>query len=138
MNKTIIDIIKKYEQKGDFNYTNVSDAMIDNAEAVLGVKLPKQYVDFLKMFGHGGICGIETLGVGLTGTLIFVDVTLDYREEGLPDNLVVIENVDEWLECIDCNNGKIVSWDFTGYIKSEYDCFDDYLADQMNNAIDNI
>lgn len=138
MNNSIIEIVKRYEQQGDFNYAKVSDKMIETAENTLGVKLPEQYIEFLKMFGHGGIAGIETIGVGLTGRLIFVDTTLDYREEELPDNLVVIENVDEWLTCIDCNTGKIVSWDFTGYIKDDYECFDDYLIDQMNNAIENL
>ena len=57
MNNQILDLIKKYEQPGDFNYANVSDEMINNAEATLGVKLPDQYVEFLKRFGHGGkIC----------------------------------------------------------------------------------
>ena len=41
--------------------------------------------------------------------MIFVDTTMDYRDEDLPENLVAIENVDEWLTCIDCNTGKIVS-----------------------------
>ncbi len=40
--------------------------------------------------------------------------------------------------CIDCNTGKVVSWDYNGYIKEEYDCFDDYLTDQMNIAIENL
>lgn len=138
MNNQIIETIEQYEQEGDFNYAKVSDEMISNAEMLLGIKLPEQYVDFLKRYGHGGIGGIEVIGVGLTGRMIFVDTTLDYREEDLPKNLVVIENVDEWLCCIDCNTGKIVSWDFTGYIKEDYDCFDDYLLDQMKGAIDNM
>ena len=112
--------------------------MLANAEDILGLKLPKQYVDFLKMFGHGGIGGIEIIGIGLTGRLIFVERTLDYRDEGLPDNLVVIENVDEWVDCIDCNTGKVVSWDFTRYIKEDYSSFDDYLMDQINSAIENL
>ena len=70
--------------------------------------------------------------------MIFVDTTMEYREEGMPENLVAIENVDEWLTCIDCNTGKIVSWDFSGCIKEDYDCFDDYLIDQMNSVIENL
>ena len=124
--------------KGDFNYASVTDDMISDAEEILGVKLPNQYVDYIKMFGHGGIAGVEILGVGLTGKMIFVESTLEYRADELPGNLVVIENVDEWLMCLDCDTGKVVSWDFTGYIKEEYDSFDDYLMDQMNNAIENI
>ena len=138
MNDSILKTIKKYEIKGDFNYASVTDDMISEAENKLGVKLPDQYVDYIKMFGHGGIAGLEILGVGLTGRMIFVDSTLEYRADELPENLVVIENVDEWLMCLDCNTGKVVSWDFTGYIKDEYDSFDDYLIDQMNNAIENM
>ena len=138
MNEEIIELINKYEKDGDFTYANISDEVIKDSEKVLGVKLPEQYVSFLKLYGHGGICGIETLGVGLTGRLIFVNVTLDYRNEGLPKNYVAIENVDEWINCIDCNTGKIVSWDLCGYIQEDYECFDDYLIDQMNNAIENI
>lgn len=133
-----LNTIKKYEVKGDFNYASVTDDMISDAEEILGVKLPNQYVDYIKMFGHGGIAGVEILGVGLTGKMIFVESTLEYRADELPGNLVVIENVDEWLMCLDCDTGKVVSWDFTGYIKEEYDSFDDYLMDQMNNAIENI
>ncbi|MBO5610539.1 MAG: SMI1/KNR4 family protein [Eubacterium sp.] len=138
MNDSILKTIKKYEVKGDFNYASVTDDMISEAEDKLGVKLPDQYVDYIKMFGHGGIAGLEILGVGLTGRMIFVDSTLEYRADELPENLVVIENVDEWLMCLDCNTEKVVSWDFTGYIKEEYDSFDDYLIDQMNNAIENM
>lgn len=138
MNERILETINKYEEPGDFTYATVTDEMIATAEKILNVTLPKQYIVFLKRFGHGGIGGIEVMGFGLTGRMIFVDTTMDYRKDDLPENLVVIENVDEWLSCIDCNTGKIVSWDFSGYIKEDYDCFDDYLIDQMNGAIENM
>lgn len=138
MNDVIKNLINQYEQKGDFNYATVTDNMIAAAEEQLGVKLPEQYIDFLKEYGHGGIAGIEVMGIGLTGRMLFVDTTLEYREDDLPDNLVVIENVDEYLTCIDCDTEKIVSWDFSGYIKEEYSSFDEYLVDQMNSAIENI
>ena len=138
MNTLILEKIKKYEKPGDFTYADVTTEMIATVESILKVKLPSQYISFLQMFGHGGICGIEVMGIGLTGRMIFVDTTIEYRDEGLPKNLVAIENVDEWLTCIDCNTGKIVSWDFSGYIKEDYECFDDYLINQMNTAIENI
>ena len=138
MNEIILNTIKKYEEKGDFNYASVTDKMIEDAEKQLGVKLPEQYIEYIKKFGHGGIAGLEIIGVGLTGRMLFVESTLEYRTEELSDNLVVIENVDEWLMCLDCNTGKVVSWDFSGYIKDEYDSFDDYLIDQMNSAIENL
>ena len=138
MNNLIIETIKKHEGPGDFTHAMVTDEMIKTAENILNVKLPEQYIAFLQTLGHGGIGGIEILGVGITGRMIFVDTTLDYRDKGLPDDLVVIENVDEWLTCIDCNTYKIVSWDYSGYIKEDYNCFDDYLIDQMNSTIENM
>ena len=138
MHTLILDTIKRYEQPNDFTHVTVTDDMIATAETILNIKLPDQYVSFLKMFGHGGIGGLEVMGFGLTGRMIFVDTTMEHREEGMPENLVTIENVDEWLTCIDCNTGKIVSWDFSGYIKEDYDCFDDYLIDQMNSVIENL
>lgn len=57
-------------------------------------------VDYLSEYGHGGIGGIEVLGVGLDGSAVFEDVTLDNRGEGLPEDLVVVERCDEWLECM--------------------------------------
>ena len=138
MNSEIKELIEKYKQEGDFNHATVTDVLLVEAEEKLGVTLPIQYKEYIKEYGHGGIAGIEILGVGLTGRLIFVDTTLEYREEGLPDNYVVVENVDEWLMCIDCNNGKVISWDFTGYSKEDYDSFDEYLLDQMKNAIENL
>ena len=138
MNDTIKKLIKQYEKNGDFNYASVTDEIINSAEQKLNLKLPAEYTDYIKSYGHGGIAGIEILGVGLTGRLLFVDTTLEYRQEDLPLNLVVIENIDEYLVCIDCNNNKIVSWDFTGFINEEADSFDEYLIEQMNNAIENL
>ena len=102
------------------------------------VKLQKEYNEYLMTYGHGGLAGLEILGVGLTGRIIFVDTTLEYREEDLPNNLVVIENVDEWLMCLDCNTEEVVLWNFDGNIKVEYKNFDEYLIDQLEIAIENL
>ena len=138
MNQTIIDLISKYEVKGDFNYATVTDDMIAEAEKSLGLKIPDQFVEYVKLYGYGGIGGIGVLGVGLDGSIVFRDVTLEYREEGLPLNYIVIENVDEWLECIDCDTGKIVSWDMGGGVQEDFDCFDDYILSQMHDVIENM
>lgn len=138
MNQAIDDIIREYEKPGDFNYATVTDEVIKAAENELSIALPEQYKMFLRRFGHGGIAGIEILGVGLTGKKIFAEYTIEYRKEGLPSNLVIIENVDEYFMCINCDNEKIVSWDMSGYIKEEYECFDEYLLAQINDAVENL
>lgn len=138
MNDSIKALITKYEEPGDFTYAKVTDPELELAEKELGLTLPLQYVAFLKAYGHGGICGVCTDGIGLDGSYVFVENTLEYRAEGLPETLIVIENADEWLYCIDSNTGKIVSWDMSGFIKDEYDSFDNYLIDQMKDAIENM
>ncbi|MDO4634047.1 MAG: SMI1/KNR4 family protein [Eubacteriales bacterium] len=138
MTKKILETIKKYEKKGDFNYAESTDAVLTEAQKRLGIMLPEQFIDYVKMFGSGGIGGISILGIGLDGSIMFEEETRDYRQYGLPENLVVIENIDEWLNCIDCTTGKIVSWDQSGFVKEESDCFDDYLMQQMHDVIDNL
>ncbi len=137
MNDQLVDLIKKYESKGDFTHALVSEYQLKEAEQRLGVKLPSQYVDFLKQYGHGGIAGIEVIGVSVNGNLLFVNETLKYRKYGLAANLIVVENCDEWLYCIDCNTGNVISWS-DGDIEDSYSSFDDFLLDRFTDAIENI
>ena len=93
---------------------------------------------FLKKYGHGGFV-FEFIGYGLTGNPLFVRETLKQRENGLPENLMVIENCDEYVACINTDNGNIVSWsnyDNDGMIVKKT-CFEDYFIDCIENAIDN-
>lgn len=121
-----------------FLMTNPSDEDIKKAEQELGFKIPESYIWFLKQYGHGGFF-FEFLGYGRTGNALFVKETLTEREKGLPDNLLVIENYDEYVKCINVDNGNIVSWshyDNDGVIM-RYNSFEEYFMDCLNNAIDN-
>lgn len=138
MNDKIRDLIRQYEKPGDFTHVAPPDGMEDLVMAQLGVTLPKQFLEYLEEYSHGGIDGIEVFGIGLNGSITFIEETLHYRKYGLPDNLVVIVNCDEWEECIDCDTGKIVSWDLSGEIVPTAPCFDDYLLDELENAIENM
>ena len=109
MTAEILDLIRQYEKPGDFTYSTFSGIQVATAQNILALTVPVAYVEFLRMFGHGGICGIEIIGIGKTGKLLFVDETLKFRSYGLPDHLIVIENCDEWIYCIDSGNGHIVS-----------------------------
>ncbi|MFA0814272.1 MAG: SMI1/KNR4 family protein [Anaerofustis sp.] len=73
-------------------------------------------------------------------TLEFVEETKEYRTYGLPKNLIVIQNCDEWLDYIDTTNGRVVTWsayDEDGVIVA-YDSFFEYLIDSFQEAIDNL
>ena len=138
MNVEISRLIEQYEKPGSFNRAPFTQEMQARAERELGVALPEQFLAFLECYGHGGLNGFEVLGVGSDGSIIFLEETLEYRPYGLPTNLVAIENCDEWLECIDCDTGKVVSWSIDGATMPSFPCFDDFLIDRIENAIDNM
>lgn len=137
MMNELIQLIQQYEHDGCFTHANVSDEMICYAETLLSVKLPEQYKSFLKIYGHGGLDGLEILGVGIAGQLVFVDETIAYRKYGLAQNLVVIENCDEWLYCLDCDNGTVVYWEH-GYVEHVFPSFHAYFNDRIHDSIENM
>ena len=137
MTEKLQKIIHDYERPEDFTHTQISTEQIEQAEKELHVLLPKQYVNFLICYGHGGINGIEIIGIGKTGRLLFVEETQKYRKYGLPEDYLVTEICDEWIYCIDCNTGKIVSWN-NSIIENCYHDFDSYLADRFHDAIENL
>jgi hypothetical protein len=138
MNDKIRSLILHYEQDGDFTRVKLTDAMLEEAQNQLGLTIPSQFVDYLAEFSHGGIAGVVIMGVGLNGSMVFVEATLNMRTHGLPESLLVVENCDEWLYCIDCSNGAVVSWEIGGEVKQEFECFDDFLLSEYSDAIENL
>lgn len=138
MNERIRGLIAEHEQDGFFTRVAPTEEMLASAQRLLGVTIPQQFVDYLSEYSHGGVGGIEILGVGLSGRMIFLDTTLDYRRYGLPDNLLAIENCDEWLYCLDCDTGAVVSWSQFEGVKQEYPSFDDFLLQDLEDAIENL
>lgn len=75
----------------------------------------------------------------LHGKAQFVEETFNQRENGLPENFLVIEDCDEFYHCLDISNGKIASWsqyDNDGVIY-RFDNFYDFFRDNLENAIEN-
>ncbi len=137
MNDTIKKLINQYETEGDFSHARLKADTIDEAETILGLKLDPAFVGFLSEYGHGGIGGTEVIGIGKNDELLFVNETLKYREYGLPQNLIVIENCDEWIYCINSKDGRILAWS-NGEIRDAYESFDDYLLDRFSDAAENM
>ena len=111
-----------------------SDDDIATLEDRLGVRLPYSYRWFLKDYGYGGVDGVTTLGIGKNGVQVSERVTKDHRAIGLPMNLVVVENCDEWQYCLDTAAGDaddcpVVSWEF-GDLRPEYPSFYTYLIER--------
>ena len=137
MNGQINDLITRFGDKGSFTKVVPTQEMLTEVEEKLGFVVPEQFLEYLKTYSHGGI-GFEILGIGFDGSISFLEETLEYREDGLPDNLLVVENCDEWLYCVDVNTGEVVSWSIDEDPRVEYPSFDDYLTDRLNDAIENL
>lgn len=84
---TIDDLYKK--GKG------ATDKEIKDAEKELGIKFPKQYVEFLKAFGYISFDSHEIFGIGDSWTTSTVKNTKREREvnENYPDGYFIIENL---------------------------------------------
>ena len=137
---SVFDLMKEYEERRDFAHSLVNENIIREAEKKLKVRLPETYKRFLIEFGFGGLDGIEILGVAKNGRVVFVDTTLKLRELGMPQNLIVIEECDEWVYCIENESQSIVSWaieDGNTY-REAYQDFETYLQDRVNDAIENL
>lgn len=130
MTESIRYLIEKYEEEGQISYSSISAEQIVEAENVLGLKLPQEYLQFLKEFGSGGIGDVDVYGVDKDGSLGFLNVTLNHREKGLPANLIVLEDlVNQQQYCIDCDNGNVVIYR-GGKVTAVYDNFDNYLFER--------
>ena len=138
MNSKLTDLIAQYEQDGDFTHTAPTKDMLAAAERLLGVTIPQQFVEFLQEYSYGGIGGVTILGIGLDGSMAFLEETLDYRKYGLPHNLLAVENCDEWLYCLDCDTGEVVSWSQVDGVLPGYPSFDDFLLQNLEDAIENL
>ena len=138
MNDQIRALIAQHEEDAHFTRVAPTEEMLESAQRLLGVTIPQQFIDYLMEYSHGGVSGVEVLGVGLTGTILFLEVTLRNRKYGLPSNLIVIENCDEWQECIDCDTGEVVSWDPIEGAIVDYPDFDSFLLDRTQDAIENL
>lgn len=139
MKEKIKNIIDKYSEEACFTGKVTDKSVIENSLDELGASKLNDYRWFLENYGQGGIGGVEILGISKTNKAVFKDVTLRYRKFNLPENLIVMENCDEWLYCIDINTCKIVSWDRISGIRVErYNTFFDFLIDRFNDEIDNL
>lgn len=137
MNKKLVQFIQRYETRGDFTHADIEEEKIKEGERELGLKLPEEYKEFLRQYGQGGIGGAEIIGVGKNKKLLFVDETLKYRSYGISSKLVVVENCDEWIYCIDCDDATVVEW-YDGEETLVFKDFETYLFERFKDAAENL
>lgn len=139
MNTKLYELIKANETEKSFTYPKVNEIDIAKAEEELGVTIPQSYRSFLIEFGMGGLDGMDILGFGINKQAIFVEFTKDRRTYGMPQNVIAIENCDEWVYCIHSETGAVMEW----YRDSEklypaYDNFDEFLLNRINDSLENM
>ncbi len=115
MNAQIRALIAQHEQKGDFTHVAPTEEMLASAQRLLSVTIPQQFVDYLAEYSHGGVGGIEILGVGLDESMAFLEVY-----------------------CLDCDTGEVVSWSQADGVLPGYPSFDDFLLQDLEDAIENL
>jgi antitoxin YobK len=120
----------------------IKESLIKEIEKELQVTLPKSYKWFLCNYGSGGIFGVDIIGVGKLNQNIVVTDTKKARDLGLDKDLVIIEDCDEFMYCLDTSelsNGEcpVVSWDnHSGYDSVEANNFYEFLLERLTDAKD--
>lgn len=119
MNKEeLINFIKRNMEPDDFT-GGVDGKQIDYVQDTLKLKLPESYKWFLNNFGSGGLYGVDILGVAKSNIANVVIETESYRVLGMSENLVVIEDIDEYAYCLDTSNMEnnecpVIAWNKQG------------------------
>lgn len=96
-----------------FEENGAAEEKIKSVEAFLAVTLPESFQWFLKKYGSGGIEGIELFGIECEREpqdCTLVIMTKEYREKGMPQNLVVIEYEGDYVRCLETDGGAVVTW----------------------------
>ena len=138
MENKILSMIYIYEENNDF-YGCITIERIQEVEKDLEVKFPLKYKNFIQGYGSGGICGVNILGIEGNDGASVLTTTERYRELGLRKNLIVIEDLGEFIMCSETgDNESILYWDRIEKQETiRYDNFQDYLIDTFQEAIDN-
>ncbi|MCO4850698.1 SMI1/KNR4 family protein [Bacillus vallismortis] len=131
------------ENKQNAIFTDgASHENIERIEETLQSVLPNSYKWFLEKYGAGGLFGVLVLGYNFDHASV-VNRTKEYREHyGLPDGLVVIEDVDYFAYCLDTNKMKdgecpVVEWDrIIGYQDTVAESFIEFFYNKIQEAKD--
>ncbi|NWN98365.1 MAG: SMI1/KNR4 family protein [Bacillus sp. (in: Bacteria)] len=119
MNKEeLIYFIQENMESDDFT-GGVDEKQIEYVQNTLEVQLPESYKWFLTNYGSGGLFGVDILGVAKSNIASVVIETKNYRDLGMSNNLVVIEDIGEYAYCLDTskmenNECPVIAWDRQG------------------------
>jgi hypothetical protein len=104
LNTNINEIKQLIELAGEeaFFVGKADSSTIAEIEGQLGITLPDSYKWFLQEYGYGGISGFMIIGNGKSGIPAVIKYTNQWRQYGLPDKFIVIEDDGtDWIYCLD-------------------------------------
>ena len=120
-----------------------NSSMIRQFEEKFAVKLPEDFKYFLSKYGSGGLGYFDFFGIELgkddVNNTSLAFITNEYREKGMPNQLVVIEHNGDYVTCIDTlkHEGEVVSWswlDADGIVKIS-DSFEAYFIEKLEDCL---
>lgn len=129
---SIVNEIKKIPNL--YHVEGCTTRQVMDAQKVLGLVFPREYIDYVKEFGVISFYGTEWMGLNVDGYLNVVEATKQEREinESFPVNCFVIENqgIDGLVTVAD-EQGRIYS---VHYDKKEQIC--NSLSEYLNYCVD--
>lgn len=133
------DLVKLIESDDEaFFVGKLTDDKIEFCEKSLNVILPESFKWFLKEYGTGGMNGVEIIGGGLAQVPSCVESTKDWRQYGLPNKLVIVEDNGEWQYCLNTEKMKdgecpVVDWEQgAGIGEKKYSNFYEFLIQRFS------
>ncbi|SFT02372.1 SMI1/KNR4 family protein [Marininema halotolerans] len=148
MNKreTIAQMMRDYGEQGLTFFGSISESTVKEAETMLNVTLPESYNWYVQSYGHGGVEGSGILGIIESDMPVMpvVETTLDYRQYGLPQQYVVVEDCDEFIYCLDTaqiKNGEcpVINWAISDPVAiPQSDEFLSFLIESFQVIVDNL
>ncbi|MBC1317139.1 SMI1/KNR4 family protein [Listeria booriae] len=108
---TVQKLIEQYGEENDFT-GGASSIAIKQAGELTDTQFPAAYRWFIERYGSGGVLGINIIGIGKNNTYVVSKITKQLREQfDLPNNLIVIEDCDEFYYCLNTDDSKVYFWD---------------------------
>ncbi|MBD8037377.1 SMI1/KNR4 family protein [Solibacillus sp. A46] len=142
MNKEELTIFIKENMEPDDFTGGVDGKQINYVQDTLKLKLPESYKWFLNNYGSGGLYGVDILGVAKSNIATVVIETKRYRDLGMSENLVVIEDIDEYAYCLDTSNVEnnnecpVIAWNKQGGLDdyNSAENFYEFLSQRLFDA----
>lgn len=135
--ESLFKALRVFEHSGDYDRKEVSEKQLRAVEKEIGCRIPEEYRACLKEFGMGDrIDGFVVLGFNDNKEPVFLRAAEDYRVFGLPEGVLVLEECEEWLYCIDIHTGEVFTWSPGNSVLNEaYDSFFDYLEGRIMEVL---